>query len=1091
MGLASDHDADRGQEQSKRTLPKFLFEMLEEEYIYRHGALPYERGWNFSAEDIKCDPKNLLVALLGLWWTRRRLPAITQDSFANLPHHQAMSLAVTMLNRLTQPPLILDVESLPETANPQLKQLMPLAQPDLPLVNRLLLEELFKPGLAAIEDRRLAAINRLMLARRQSALCLSGGGIRSATFSLGAVEGLARAGLLTGFDYLSTVSGGGYLGGWLSAWMHRHPQGGPGVEEALRSRPRAPLDPEPAEILHLRSYSNYLTPRAGLLSLDTWAGIGIYLRNLLLNWTVLVPLTIAILFLPQLYVSFSTGQPIRGWGWSGFWVIADSMLAWFGLLYVHCCRPSLLRRALRPDPPRVAPLLKFFANLQDTGGFWMGCVAPLLVAGILLTSFGISHLRWYWSCGDPHGLWFSFAIYGVVLNFAAWILPSTVYYTDSKSKWLTELVAIILTGCVWGVLLELTSGKLLSYDPIYYSWEVALFWGVFLLAATIFVGGASRSSDEEDREWWGRFGGAFLVMILTLGGLCFTTTLGPRFVANYPRWGYWLYTTFGLSGIAAVLGAKSAKTPATGQDENASPISSNLVLSALAVLFAVALFVALAQLGSWLVGPDLWLLIASILGLSVISCVVSRYITANRFSLNAMYRSRLIRAYLGASRGKGERKPNPFTGFDPDDNVHMHDLRVFYPDCFKAPFVRYILAAPQWLNLLSGDTRSLITKYAAGATKDSAKFDEIRRRLADEFNEALLAYPFDARRLMAHFPGAIALTGRTQRPLHVVNMTLNLVRGENLAWQERKAESFTATPLHCGNHMLGYRDSRDYGAEVEGGGRTYKAAEGISLGSAVSISGAAASPNMGYNSSPVLTLLMTFFNVRLGAWLGNPGPAGAQTFRLSNPKSTLRPILNEALGNTDDTHDFVYLSDGGHFDNLGLYEMVLRRCRYIVVVDATADAEYRFTDLGRTIDKIRVDLGIEIRFAAGIPIRKFSGAGGGKSGVCAIAEIDYKWVDGEDVENGCLLYIKATVCGDEPVDILNYRSEHPGFPHQSTADQWFDESQFECYRRLGLEAVRTVLRVREGNWSANDWNMQELAKAAQSYLDEIVPAKNA
>src|SRR5207244_1465850 len=162
---------------------------------------------------------------------------------------------------------------------------------------------------------------------------------------------------------------------------------------------------------------------------------------------------------------------------------------------------------------------------------------------------------------------------------------------------------------------------------------------------------------------------------------------------------YSLYTTFGLSGIAAVLGTKSAKTPATGQDENAQPISSNLVLSGLAVLFAVALFVALAQLGSWLVGLDLWLLMASILGLS---------------------------------------------------------------------FVRYILAAPQWLNLLSEGTRRLISKYAAEATKDSAKFDEIRRRLADEFNEALLAYPFDPRRLMTHFPGAIALTGRTQRPFHVV-----------------------------------------------------------------------------------------------------------------------------------------------------------------------------------------------------------------------------------------------------------------------------------------------------------------------------------
>src|SRR5262249_35488523 len=163
------------------------------------------------------------------------------------------------------------------------------------------------------------------------------------------------------------------------------------------------------------------------------------------------------------------------------------------------------------------------------------------------------------------------------------------------------------------------------------------------------------------------------------------------------------------------------------------------------------------------------------------------------------------------------------------------------------------------------------------------------------------------------------------RPFHVVNMALNLAKGEDLAWQERKAESFTASPLHSGSGKLGYRDSRTYGD-----------GDGISLGTAVAISGAAASPNMGYHSSPPLALLLTLFNVRLGWWLGNPGNAGKETYARSGPPFALKPLLFELLGQTTDKADYVYLSDGGHFENLALYEMVRRRCRYIVVIDAGA-----------------------------------------------------------------------------------------------------------------------------------------------------------
>src|SRR5262249_38919031 len=198
-----------------------------------------------------------------------------------------------------------------------------------------------------------------------------------------------------------------------------------------------------------------------------------------------------------------------------------------------------------------------------------------------------------------------------------------------------------------------------------------------------------------------------------------------------------------------------------------------------------------------------------------------------------------------------------------------------------------------------------------------------------------------------------------QKPFHVINMTVNLVAGEKLAWQQRKAESLTVSPLHAGCYRpeVGYRDSAEYGGD-----------HGISLGTSVAISGAAASPNMGYHSSPVVTFLMTLFNARLGWWLGNPGRAGDSTYRLDGPFFALKPMIAEALGLTNDRAKYVYLSDGGHFENLGLYEMVLRRCHYIVVSDGSQDGKCHFQDLGGAIRKIRIDFGIPIEFHTGISI---------------------------------------------------------------------------------------------------------------------------
>ena len=284
------------------------------------------------------------------------------------------------------------------------------------------------------------------------------------------------------------------------------------------------------------------------------------------------------------------------------------------------------------------------------------------------------------------------------------------------------------------------------------------------------------------------------------------------------------------------------------------------------------------------------------------------------------------------------------------------------------------------------------------------------------------------------------------RPLHVVNTTLNRVAEKGLGMQFRKSESFTITPLHAGSAAIdSYRPSDRYADDWLGG-----APSGISLGKALAISGAAASPNMGARSTPSLTFLMTLFNARLGVWIGNTGVSGRDVWTRSEPQLGVGPLVSELFGRTTDRSPYVYLSDGGHFENLGLWEMVKRRCRWILVSDAGCDAGYTFSDLATAVRMIRLDFGIPIVFDDGIAID-----GTGKGQHFAVGRVQYSAID-PLAEDGILLYVKATLCGNEPIDVQNYAKDSPAFPHESTADQWFTEAQFESYRTLGQSSVMPV-----------------------------------
>jgi hypothetical protein len=285
-------------------------------------------------------------------------------------------------------------------------------------------------------------------------------------------------------------------------------------------------------------------------------------------------------------------------------------------------------------------------------------------------------------------------------------------------------------------------------------------------------------------------------------------------------------------------------------------------------------------------------------------------------------------------------------------------------------------------------------------------------------------------------------------------MAMNIIATRELAWQERKALSFVATPFWCGcgEQELKTGQVRPELRDAHGCYRKSNEYAGpITLGTAMTISGAAASPNMGYHSSPALSVLLTFFNVRLGAWLGNPSPAGDRTYTYRGPVLAGWPMLQEALGLTDGTKSYVYLSDGGHFDNLGLYEMIRRRCHLIVVSDAGSDPDFGFEDLGNAVRKISIDLNVDIEFRSLKMVARTSPPSEGP--YFAVADIKYR---DKDAKPGILLYIKPNYQGREPISVRSYALKAKVFPHESTVDQAFGESQFEAYRALGRFAVDNI-----------------------------------
>jgi hypothetical protein len=270
-------------------------------------------------------------------------------------------------------------------------------------------------------------------------------------------------------------------------------------------------------------------------------------------------------------------------------------------------------------------------------------------------------------------------------------------------------------------------------------------------------------------------------------------------------------------------------------------------------------------------------------------------------------------------------------------------------------------------------------------------------------------------------------------PYHLVNCALNVPASENPRMQGRLTDFFLFSRRFCGSPLTGYRTTgewQDFNPDLD-------------LGTAMAVSGAAAAPQMGTGTIRNLSFWLALFNVRLGYWIRNPMKP-----RVSwETPPGLPYLLREMFGWVDETRPYIDVSDGGHIENLGVYELLRRRCKYIVAVDGEQDEKMTFQGLTTLMRLAYIDLGITID--AGLDALRLAATGLSHSHF-AFCRIHYP-VDKRDGEEsyGYLLYLKLSVTGNEGEFIRRYRLDEPAFPHTSTANQFFSEAQFEAYRSLG------------------------------------------
>jgi hypothetical protein len=343
----------------------------------------------------------------------------------------------------------------------------------------------------------------------------------------------------------------------------------------------------------------------------------------------------------------------------------------------------------------------------------------------------------------------------------------------------------------------------------------------------------------------------------------------------------------------------------------------------------------------------------------------------------------------------------------------------------------------------------------------------------------------------------------TQRtPYHLINTALNVPGSAFANRRDRNADFFLFSRDHVGSEATGYVSTLSAEAIVDG----------LNIGTAMAISGAAAAPNMGMASIRPLSPTIALLNVRLGRWIRHPqdirlrkkklgDKIERQFWRIPRPLHLLYEAFSKtgvSVGQLDakamrKRGGFVFLTDGGHIDNLGVYELLRRRCKLIIAIDGEADPDFDSRSLVQVERFARIDMNVIVRLNwESIGIRTQAVTNEIKSGQLkeqqgphvALGSISYPpLTSGGEREKGVLIYIKASLSGDESDYVTSYKKTSPRFPHETTLDQLFSEVQFEAYRNLAEHIARRFIDGRDDVAAYSD-EKEELLKIVNAMLPE-------
>ena len=888
-------------------------------------------------------------------------------------------------------------------------------------------------------------------------VAFSGGGIRSSIFCLGVMQKLAASGIFKHVDYLSTVSGGGYIGSALAWWLsgntsreHTKPADEFDTAENL---PWGTADPNNigengnSILTHLRKNGNYLIPGNGITLLS---GIGIVLRAVLLNLLVWIPIVSAI-FIIMHWASSSLPafERFTAFGsapqFTPIFKICILAAAVVGLLYLALSiQFSLLSWSRRSNQNTFEQLgIKRFSDLSaEKPGRWSRVAAGLvwlliavvtISSGSLISSIvgvapnllqGVPGLYGYldflhWNIGLGILVLFIFAV--VSLAYSIGDNPAA-----SKGA---VFLAVLLTGLI---LYQMTVGFPQGEDRSIQEGQWVLPFIMVIISAMLLnyrLGRLFRwlrrvpsvSSRYSGRRSFEKWAGILLILVAVLLA-----------VGTLPLVHFYIYQKTGDEGggitglfgvLTGVLSAFWGVYQSGGKGGGGRFTGVILKFGAAALLFGLAIL-SFDVAGRVSVAAGFVESSADYIAMTKKSTQSSKEDAVNSAEVNT---------------------PDPAPPMFNEQEIEKI-VQVIFWSWFA---VAIITGAFTNLNYISLG-RFYRDRLVEAFMPDRETTKEVQHGAAGLADQLKLSEVWDNR----------------CGPYPLINTNIVLANAASLKHRLRGGASFILSPLMCGSDATGWiRTGLFDGNEM-------------TLGTAMAISGAAANPRTGIGGKGItrnktVSLVMNLLNFRLGYWVNNPKEHDSY---VGEYVGNIRP--NHFLpsgyyaatgGGYAEDSKFSELSDGGHFENLGLYELVRRRCRLIIICDGGQDNSASYSDFVTAIRRIEADFGAKITLNKNAgPERMIAKARKGiypSNALYAdkgyfVAKVEYaEKPDGTAwAKDGVIIYLKTTMIDDLSMKAKGYKGANPDFPDQSTGDQFFDDEQFEAYRELGYSIARQTIK---------------------------------